>query len=489
MIAVDEDLLDKITGTIHYLCTGKVPQPIPIPDDLPDNEMRQLLTYMNRFLVEYSLFAEAMAQIAQGELGTRPLMDRTAVTHSFKALQSNLKHLTWKTQQIAAGDLDQKIDFMGDFSIAFNTMTQQLKESRAQLVNLNEQLERRNQFIRETFGRYTSDDIVGVLLDMPEGLKLGGEKRQVTLLMSDLRGFTALAERLEAAQVVALLNHYLSGMIEIIQRSGGTIDNIIGDAILVVFGAPVAMPDAAQRAVRCALEMQKGMQGLNEYNFQKGWPEIEMGIALHTGEAVVGNIGSTKRSKYGVVGQPVNLTARIESFTVGGQVLVSPTLIRAVDRGLIMGEEVKVHGKGMPKALKCRGLLGHEDYPELLLQEEESIFTTLAAPLPFYYVVLTDKHQDGQMQRATLVSISQRRAVVEAASQLPRRTNLMFRLEGRNGKDESPEMYAKVIEPVDESGKRYLIHFTWVPPDMQAWLQRLTDGPQSPGAVSRQPKE
>jgi adenylate cyclase len=480
MIEVEEELLDKITATFHHLRTGKVPQPIPIPDDLPDNEIRQLLTYVNRFLVEFAIFTESMAQVAQGELEIRPMAGRTAVIHSFKALQSNLKHLTWKTQQIAAGDLEQKVDFMGDFSIAFNTMTQQLKDSRAQLVNLNQQLERRNQFIRETFGRYTSDDIVGVLLDLPEGLKLGGEKREVTLLMSDLRGFTALAERLEATQVVALLNHYLSGMIEIIQRSGGTIDDIIGDAILVVFGAPVAMSDAAQRAVCCALEMQKAMQEVNEYNFQKGWPEIEMGIALHTGEAVVGNIGSTKRSKYGVIGQPVNLTARIESFTVGGQVLVSPTLISAVNHGLILGEEVKVHGKGMPKALRCRELLGHEDYPELLLKEEEPIFTTLTDPLPFYYVVLTDKHQDGQMQRATLVSISRRRAVVEAASQLPRRTNIMFRLEGRSGEEESPELYAKVIQPVDELGKRYLIHFTWVPPDMQVRLHRLTDRAKGP---------
>ena len=154
---------------------------------------------------------------------------------------------------------------------------------------------------------------------------------------------------------------------------------------------------------------------VNEHNFQKGWPEIEMGIALHTGEVVVGNIGSTKRSKYGVIGQPVNLTARIESFTVGGQVLVSPTLISAVDQGLILGDEVKVHGKGMQEALRCRELLGHEDHPELLLKEEEPIFTTLADPLPFYYVVLTDKHLDGQMQPATLVSISQRRAVVEVS--------------------------------------------------------------------------
>jgi class 3 adenylate cyclase len=326
MIEVEEELIDRLTATLHYLRTGKVPLPISIPDDLPDNEIRQFVSFVNRFLVEFAIFTEAMEQIAQGELNTRPITSKMAMAHSFKALQSNLKHLTWKTQQIAAGDLGQKVDFMGDFSIAFNTMTQQLKDSRAQLVNLNQQLERRNQFIRETFGRYTSDDIVEVLLDMPEGLKLGGEKRQLTLLMSDLRGFTALAERLEATQVVALLNYYLSSMIEIIQRNGGTIDDIIGDAILVLFGAPVAMPDAAQRAVCCGLEMQKAMQEVNEYNFQKGWPEIEMGIALHTGEAVAGNIGSTKRSKYGVIGQPVNLTARIESFTVGGQVLVSPPL-------------------------------------------------------------------------------------------------------------------------------------------------------------------
>ena len=319
---------------------------------------------------------------------------------------------------------------MGDFSVAFNTMTRQLKDSREQLVDLNKQLERRNQFIRETFGRYTSDDIVGVLLDMPEGLKLGGEKREITLLMSDLRGFTALAERLEATSVVALLNHYLSAMVEIIHQSGGTIDEIIGDAIFVLFGAPLVMPDAAQRAARCALEMQKAMRGVNEHNFHMGWPEIEMGIGIHTGEVVVGNIGSTKRSKYGVVGRTVNLTARIESFTVGGQVLVSPTSINAAGQGLILGDEVEVHAKGMREALGCRELLGHGDHPELWLKEEEPVFTTLDAPLPLLYAILTDKHLDGRMQRATLLSLSQRQAVVEVAGQLSRRTNIMFRLEG-----------------------------------------------------------
>jgi len=479
MISVKEELIDRLTATLHYLRTGKVPLPIPIPDDLPDNEIRQLLTYVNRFLVEFAIFTESMAQVAQGELDIRPMAGRMAVTHSFKALQSNLKHLTWKTQQIAAGDLEQKVDFMGDFSIAFNTMTQQLRDSRAQLVNLNQQLERRNQFIRETFGRYTSDDIVGVLLDMPEGLKLGGEKREVTLLMSDLRGFTALAERLEATAVVALLNHYLSAMVELIHRTGGTIDEIIGDAIFVLFGAPMVMPDAAQRAVRCALEMQKAMRGVNEHNFQMGWPEIEMGIGIHTGEVVVGNIGSTKRSKYGVVGRTVNLTARIESFTVGGQVLVSPTLINAAGRGLILGDEVKVHAKGMREALGCRELLGHEDHPGLLLKEEVASFTTLAEPIPFSYMSLTDKHLDEKMHPGTLLSLSTRRAIVEVTYPLESYANIMLRLEAGAG-DEESELYAKVIHPLDESIRRYLIHFTSVSPAVQGRLQRLTDGARGP---------
>jgi len=479
MIEVEEELLDKITATFHYLRTGKVPQPIPIPDDLPDNEIRQVLTYVNRFLVEFAIFTESMAQIAQGELDIRPMASRMAVTHSFKALQSNLKHLTWKTQQIAAGDLEQKVDFMGDFSIAFNTMTQQLRDSRAQLVNLNQQLERRNQFIRETFGRYTSDDIVGVLLDMPEGLKLGGEKREITLLMSDLRGFTALAERLEATAVVALLNHYLSAMVELIHRTGGTIDEIIGDAIFVLFGAPMVMPDAAQRAVRCALEMQKAMPGVNDHNLQMGWPEIEMGIGIHTGEVVVGNIGSTKRSKYGVVGRTVNLTARIESFTVGGQVLVSPTLINAAGRGLILGDEVKIHAKGMREALACRELLGHEDHPGLLLTEEAASFTILVEPIPFSYMSLTGKHLDEQMHPGTLLSLATRRAIVEVTHPLESYANIMLRLEAGAG-DEESELYAKVIHPLDESIRRYLIHFTSVSPAVQGRLQRLLDGAKGP---------
>ena len=472
MLSVAEELVDRITAVIYYLRVGKPVTPIEIPEELPENEIRQLITYVNRFLVEFAGFSEALDQMAQGELNTRAVAGKMAVVQSLKTLHSNLRHLTWKTQQVAAGDLEQKVDFMGDFSAAFNSMTQQLKDSREQLLQLNAQLETRNRFIRETFGRYTSDDIVQVLLDMPEGLKLGGEKRQLTILMTDLRGFTAMVERLEPTAVVALLNHYLSAMIEIIQQNGGTIDEIIGDAILVLFGAPVPMPDAARRGVRCALQMQQAMQEVNRHNVDMGWPEIGMGIGLHTGEAVVGNLGSTKRSKYGVVGQTVNLTARVESYTIGGQVLVSPSLMEAAGPGLILGEEIKVEAKGMREPLNCRELLGHEDFPELGLAVAEQQFLNLATAVNCYFVRLVGKHLESQKHPATLTGLASSQALMLSASPLARHSNIILRLEEDSGPD-APELYAKVIRLPEEPDQGYVLHFTSVSPAMQKHLDRL----------------
>ncbi len=472
MLSVEESLIDSITAAFHHLRTGKVPAPIPIPDDLPDNEVRQLITYVNRFLSEFAPFAEAMEQVARGDLEIHNLLGRMQVVQSLKALSSNLRHLTWKTQQIAGGDLEQRVDFMGDFSTAFNKMTRQLKDS-------YQELERRNEFIRKVFGRYTSDEVVEALLDAPDGLKLGGEKRQVTILMSDLRGFTALAERLEATEVVSLLNHYLSAVVEVIQRNGGTIDEIIGDAILVLFGAPVATDNDAQRAVLCALEMQKAMAGVNEQNLQRGWPEIEMGIALHTGEVVVGNIGSVKRSKYGVVGRTINTTARIESYTVGGQIIVSPTLIRGAGSGLLLGNEVEVHAKGMKEPLQCRQLLGHEAHPKLALEAEPAC-AMLAKPVPVQYVLLDGKHFSTQMEPATFLGLSNRQAVLETRSPPPVYSNLLLRLETVAGESAVPELYAKVIRLLDESTGRYLIRFTSVPPGVRARLNQLAGKDANP---------
>jgi|WetSurMetagenome_2_1015567.scaffolds.fasta_scaffold37520_2 adenylate cyclase len=482
MISVDEELIDSISAVFYHLHAGKVPAPISIPAELPDNEIRQLLTFVNRFLNEFAPLAEAMKQIAQGDLETRPVFGRMVIVNAFKTLRANLRHLTWKTQQIAGGDLTQRLDFMGDFSAAFNSMTRQLKDSYETLVTLNKELDRRNQFIRKTFGRYTSSEIVDAILDAPNGLELGGEKREVTLLMSDIRGFTVLAEQLEPTEVVSILNHYLSVMVELIQRSGGNIDEIIGDAILVIFGAPLAMDDAAKRAVFCALEMQSAMRGVNAYNHQRGWPEIEIGIALHTGDVVVGNIGSTKRSKYAVVGQTVNVTARMESFTIGGQVLVSPALILAANPGLILGDTVEVLAKGMQETLECRELLGHDDHPELALDQAETSCVVLEESQPLFYVRLTGKHLDEQMQPATLIGLSHQRGVLESSEPLPPYADILLRLSPAKDDDKVLEVYAKVIRTINAAENHYLVHFTSIPPDAQDWLRRRSNRSFTPGA-------
>ena len=221
-----------------------------------------------------------------------------------------------------------------------------------ELERLNQDLEARNEFIRRTFGRYTSDELVEQLLETSEGLKLGGESRRVTILMSDLRGFTALAERLSPAQTVTLLNTYLGAMAEVIMQYYGLIDEFIGDAILAIFGAPIQRVDHASLAVSCAIAMQLAMDSVNEENRRAGLPEIAMGIGINTGEVVLGNIGSVKRAKYGVIGSQVNLTSRIESFTAGGQILISESTREAVGDAFKIDGQMSVEAKGVEKPIR-----------------------------------------------------------------------------------------------------------------------------------------
>ena len=171
------------------------------------------------------------------------------------------------------------------------------KRVEIELQRLAEKVELRNRFIRETFGRYLTDEVVETVLESPSGLQMGGDKRKITMMMADLRGFTSLSERLAPERVVAVLNRYLTTMVTIIKQYQGTIDEFIGDAVFVLFGAPVWQEDDAQRAVACAVQMQLAMASVNEQNKQEDLPEVEMGIGVHTGQVVVGNIGSSERTR------------------------------------------------------------------------------------------------------------------------------------------------------------------------------------------------
>jgi adenylate cyclase len=221
-----------------------------------------------------------------------------------------------------------------------------------------QQLERNEKFIRATFGRYLSDEIVTDILERPEGLELGGDLRRVSILMSDIRGFTTLSENLAPAQVVKMLNRYLGTMTDIIMAHNGTIDEFIGDAILAVFGAPQFREDDADRAVQCALAMQAAMLEVNALNVAEGFPAVTIGIAINTGDVIAGNIGSERRSKYGFVGHAMNVTSRIEDITAGGEILISDSTLQSLARNYSQGRSQQLNVRGIDETILVHQITG-----------------------------------------------------------------------------------------------------------------------------------
>lgn len=175
--------------------------------------------------------------------------------------------------------------------------------------------EKEKRFIKDAFGHYLSKPVFDTLLKNPSRLKLGGEKKEVTVLFSDIRGFTGISEKMEPQEVVARLNEYFTAMTEVILKNSGTLDKFIGDCIMAFFGAPVEDKNHAMNAAACALEMKKALEQLNEKWKSQKKQTFSVGIGLNTGEVVVGNMGSKDLWNYTVIGDAVNLASRLEGLT------------------------------------------------------------------------------------------------------------------------------------------------------------------------------
>ncbi|WP_101758366.1 adenylate/guanylate cyclase domain-containing protein [Oceanicoccus sp. KOV_DT_Chl] len=184
------------------------------------------------------------------------------------------------------------------------------------------------------------------------------ESRRVTILLSDIRGFTALAETFSAMTVMELLNRYFARMTDIIVQHGGTIDKLMGDSIMVLFGAPHTEVDDVQRAIACAVEMQRAMSEFNEQNLALGLPEMYMGIGINTGEVMAGAVGSIHHRAYTVIGDEVNLTSRIEAQSLRGQILISENTYRLAKSFVLVGEPNKVQVKGKKDPVRLYDLMG-----------------------------------------------------------------------------------------------------------------------------------
>ena len=254
-----------------------------------------------------------------------------------------LGSITHATSEIAAGHLDTRLNIVrsDEFGVLANNLD-------TMAAGLSER-----EMIRATFGRFVSEDVARRILASPDGSALGGEERMVTILLTDLAGYSTLSEKLSPADVVRMLNEYFALMGDIIERHKGCVIEFPGDGILCVFGAPDDLPEHADHAVACAVEMRARLEEANkEWKTKQpkvwhgqGEADLKMRIGIHSGSVIAGNIGTRNRVKYTVIGDSVNVAARLEQLNkeTGTDILFTEeTLIRihdplrsmAVERGM-----------------------------------------------------------------------------------------------------------------------------------------------------------
>lgn len=351
----------------------------------------------------------------------------------------------------------------------------ELQDRMSQIQRLARDLESRNEFIRQAFGRYVTDEVVRQILETPQGLQLGGEQRIVTILMSDLRGFTMLAERHSPEEMVATLNVYFGAMVEIIARFQGIVSEFVGDAIVAIFGAPNYLENHAEQAVSCALAMQMAMNRVNRKLRAKGLPELEMGIGLNTGPVIAGNVGSVKRAKYCVVGSPVNLTGRIQAISVGGEILAPDTTIEELRSRLIIRDTVSLTPKGISTPLTLHSLAGLAGRQRLVLPKETSWWAPENAPgVSVECFVITDDKSSANVPFAGFLRfLSAQSGLIQINHPaLVRRTDIKIRLLPDPHIPKAFDFYAKIMDTGD-TGSDYRLRFTSHPPELAQLLARL----------------
>ncbi|MDT8317764.1 MAG: adenylate/guanylate cyclase domain-containing protein [bacterium] len=230
---------------------------------------------------------------------------------------------------------------------------------------------------RKMLGQYVSPAVLNDLIEQ-EGAFIKAEvgaKERLTILFSDIRGFTSLSEHLKAEQVVELLNIYLSKMVDIIFANRGTLDKFIGDAVMAFWGAPIRVDDHAKRCVKAGLEMARSMQGLNREFVEKGFPELRVGIGVHTGEVILGNIGSEKKLDYTIIGDHVNLTSRLEGLTkpYGCDMLISESTYMELNGEFPCRVVDNVRVKGKEEPIKVYSVLALDSDPKEELERKRKM--------------------------------------------------------------------------------------------------------------------
>lgn len=293
--------------------------------------------------------------------------------------------------------------------------------------------------VHSAFARYTSPEIADYVLSTPEGEKQGGSSREVSILMSDLRGFTSMSTHISSEDLITMLNHYFEIMSGVIRYFRGTVIEFLGDGIFVVFGAPLELHDHAAAAVACAIDMQNAMEEVNAWNREHGYPDLEMGIAVNSGTAVVGNIGSEQKMKYGCMGETVNLTGRLETFCLGGEVCISEATRSLLHEKVVIIEENSFMPKGGSTPMKFYNIGGYGETYTLTRFTKGIRWRRLPEPKELTYYLLDGKTVDPQPYKGALAEVSRDKkyGLLVPEDTLQPQQNLLLKID-------ATEVYAKV---------------------------------------------
>ncbi len=253
-------------------------------------------------------------------------------------------------REVLKGNLDLRLQVDREDEIGF------LAQSFDEMVEGLAEKER----IRDTFGRFVSRSVAEAVLEGKGALR--GEKREVCILIQDIRGFTAMSERTDPAALLNMLNQFFTEIVAAVEAEGGIVKQFTGDGVMALFGAPVKHDDDSARAVRAALDMVRRLADLNIRLAAQNLPAIRIGVGIHTGEVVAGQIGPDERIEYGVVGDPVNLASRIEGLTKEMQttILVSESTATLLGPGFSLGRSAMFPVKGKKEPVRVVEVLGYE---------------------------------------------------------------------------------------------------------------------------------
>lgn len=307
---------------------------------------------------------------------------------------------------------------------------------------------------------------------------LGADTRRVTILLSDLRGFTAVAENYTALEMVEALNRYFGRMSEIIIRHGGTIDKFMGDAIMALFGAPVMRDDDIESALACAIEMQMAMKDINEQNKAYGMAPLYMGIGINTGEVVAGHLGSDLHSEYTVIGDQVNLASRVEAHSLRGQILLGEnTYLLArdfIETGVI--NDVKVKGrKGSVRMYELRSITRPSVLTAPPREMRDSPRVEVGMPLSFQ--LLRGKSVLPQEHSGQVIDISYGGMYIVSPVMIEPFSDIKIALSLSLLSSDLTAIYAKVlrVSPVNE-GHECRVEFTSIDAKASLTIKEFVDG-------------